>query len=349
MMGRLGHFLAYHNAVPIAVAVMLLGASGAFAATNPEAVYSKSEKIVSVDNSYIVGKDLDHFTPVIQIISVTEDAENYYVAYEIETIDVADGAWRDIVKPRTMTVARGILGEYRDLGLYVTEQLKQVVDREIAYLKEVQEIERRTLTQKVVATEYSGLVGQFLDSSTEALPGYVPVVMPPPIPVEETPSEVANNEPPPQSGSAAPTIQLLGGSPITLAIGDGYIDLGVVATDDADQEPPQIRVTVNGEEVQSVNIDTSIAETWVITYTATDSDGNSSEMVRTVIVRDPDAPTTQTPLPSEPPPPAATTTTPEPTPEPAPEPTPEPTPEPEPTPLPEPPAPNPEPTATTTP
>lgn len=341
-MGRLGHFLAYHNAVPIAVAVMLLGASGAFAATNPEAIYTKSEKIVSVDNSYITAKDLENFTPVIQIVKVTEDAENYYVSYEIETIDIADGAWRDVVKPRTMTVARGILGEYRDLGLYVTEQLKQVVDREIMYLKEVQEIERRTLTQKVIATEYAGLVGQFLDSTTEALPGYVPVVTPRPVPVEEVPvaREDDTNEdvpaPPVESSSHAPTVQLLGGSPITLVVGDSYIDLGAVATDDVDSESPQIRVAVNGEEVQVVHIDTSAARTWVITYTATDSEGNSNQVDRTVIVRDPAA---AAPEPETP----AATSTPQPTPEPTPEPTPTPEPAPVPMPAPEMPAPQPSP------
>ena len=74
-----------------------------------------------------------------------------------------------------MTVAKGaIVG--RDLGLYVTEQLKQVIDHEIAYLTEVQDIERKQVSQKVVAVAYSGLVGAFLDDRTEVLPGYTPVV-----------------------------------------------------------------------------------------------------------------------------------------------------------------------------
>jgi len=286
-MGGLRQFLAYNNAVPVAISVMLLGAGSVFAATNPEAIYDKTQTIVSVDNTFIVSTDLDGFTPVLQIGAVTEDEEHYYIAYELETIDVVDGAWQGAVKKGTLTVAKGILGEYRDLGLYATEQFKQLIDHEITYLKEVQQIERKAITPKMVATAYSGLVGLFLDDSTETLPGYVPVVTPPaPAPGE---GEVRESEDGEDGTSEAPTIQILGESPLFIALGSSYTDLGAVAQDDRDAQP-EIRLYVDDSPVAKVTLDTSVAKNWFIRYEARDSDGNTNSVERIVVVGDPHAP-----------------------------------------------------------
>lgn len=307
-------FLSYNNAVPIALTILLSGAGATFAATNPESIYDSAQSVVVADNTYIANKDLSSFTPRIVIMGVTEDADNYYVAYALTTIDVVDAVWRDVVKESVLTVSKGVLGEYGDLGLYATEQFKQIVDSQLAYLREVQEIERKQVTQKVVATSYSGLIGQFLDESTEVLPGYVPVVTPPlpPEPIVEVtpplntdePQDPENNTPDPvgpapQDGgsgsgtstpsnpSSAPQIQILGDNPVELTLNASYVDLGIVATDDSGAIP-QIKKYVDGVEISDqVSIDTSVAGQHVVRYVATDVDGNSTSAERTVTVLEP--------------------------------------------------------------
>jgi hypothetical protein len=178
-MTRLSDFFQYHNAVPIALGILMLGAGATFAATDPSAIYSAQQRTVTEDNTYIAGKDLDSYTPRVEITSVTEDADAYYVAYDFSTIDSADSVWRDVVKHQSLTVAKSALGEYGDLGLYVTDQLKQNIDHELDRLHEAQAAARARTTQKTVATVYGGLIGKMLDDTTEALPGYTPVVVAP--------------------------------------------------------------------------------------------------------------------------------------------------------------------------
>src|SRR3989344_1167724 len=149
-MNRFFHFLQYHNAVPLAVTILVMGGGITFAATNPEAIYSAEQQVISIDNTYIAEKDLSAYTPTIEITGVTEDADNYYVAYKLSTIDLTESVWKDVVKGETITVSKIDLGPYRDLGIYVTQQLKQTIDREEARLVGTQEIEKKNLSQKVV-------------------------------------------------------------------------------------------------------------------------------------------------------------------------------------------------------
>lgn len=178
-MSKISLFFQYHNAVPIALGVLFLGAGGVFAATNPEAIYRMEQVVISIDNSYIVNKDLSLWTPSAVVRTVTDDDENYHVTYAFSTIELRDHVWQDVVNEETMTVSKANLGEYGDLGLYVIKELKQKIDRTLAYLEEVQAIERKQVSLKQVATVYSGLIGKMLDNTTETLPGYVPVVTPP--------------------------------------------------------------------------------------------------------------------------------------------------------------------------
>lgn len=379
-MNRVVHFFSYHNAVPIAVSIMLLGAGGVFAATNPEAIYSEEESVVSVDNTYIANKDFDAWTARITIGIVTEDEENYYVAYSLSTIDIVDGVWQDVTKDLTLKVAKGLLGEYGDLGLYVTKQLREVVDGELARLKETQKFERRTVTRKTIATEYNGLVGRFLDSTTEELPGYVPVVTPPPAPppepdpivaeaprVETPPLVTSPQDTPPQQGEVAGTsdepepppsqsnytLQILGDNPAQIPVGSTYTDLGVVA--DFEYEVTDVHIFLNGNAASAVTIDTTQPNTWFIRYAITTPDGSSVSATRKVVVAPQSSGgsggsgsgTSTPPAPASSTPPQATTTPPADPPEPDPEPpaeNPEPEPEPPPAPAPEPdPEPEPEP------
>jgi hypothetical protein len=278
-------FLTYNNAVPIGLSILVLGAVSTFAASNPDAIYSSEEHIISIDNSYLVGKDLSSYSPQAQITAVTEDNENYYVAYQFYTIDLEDGAWRDVVKERTMSVAKDFLGEYRDLGLYVTEQLKQNVDAELSRLRATQDIEKKSITQKIVATTYGGLIGKMLDTTTEALPGYVPVVVPP---QASSDTQVASAGATSDAGAGAQGttaqigLQLLGNNPAVIPLHTSYSDLGAVLIDPLHQNVG-IHVFQNGAEVSSPTVDTSTTSVATIEYRATDH-GGTTVMVRRVVL-----------------------------------------------------------------
>ncbi|MEK7628861.1 MAG: immunoglobulin-like domain-containing protein [Patescibacteria group bacterium] len=324
-MNKLVQFLFYNNAVPLGLGVLFLGAGGVFAATNPEAILSQTQQIISPDNTYIVTKDLGTFTPRAEIVGVTEDEESYFVAYRFSTIDLVDYVWQDVTKEDVMKVSKALLGETRDLGLYVTEELRQRIDREIAYLSEVQGIEKKQVSQKMVATAYSGLVGRFLDDTVEELPGYVPVIdePEPPPPVESVPQQLNGDTAPPPGENASqqpdnagssvppsqsnntsnptndltpPRIQMLGNNPARLTIGSSYSDLGIVVTDDVTQSPIT-QMYLNGNLVTSISIDTSVVGEWVIVYDARDLAGNMATAMRRVEVYDATAPIT--PLPEE--------------------------------------------------
>jgi hypothetical protein len=312
------HFLTYNNAVPITFGILFLGAGGAFAAANPEVILDSEEQVVSIDNTYIATKNLDKFTPKVRITSVKEDVEYYYVLYTFSTIDLKDSVWQDTVKENTLKVSKSDLGQYRDLGLYVMDQLQQKIEYEISYLKEVQVFEKQNITQKTVVTEYKGLVGAVLNDKTEVLPGYrpvvdeqivakawqkpkddpkpvVPVVKVPKIPVlEEVTTEeelVVEEEEVPTSTPVEdiqpdilpPTIQILGENPVRVLKGETYVDLGAVAYDSEDRQAT-IEIFVDGVVVTNVVIDTGETGEHTVTYRAIDSVGGVSESSRNVVV-----------------------------------------------------------------
>jgi len=288
------HFLSYHNAVPITLGILFLGAGGVFAATNPELIYDTEETVLSIDNTYIVQKDLTQYTPEVQIQEVTEDEQFYYVGYLFTTVALEDSVWQDVSIQKSMKVSKAELGGVQDLGVYVTAQLRQLIDRELAYLREVQQFEQKQLSNKVVATAYSGLVGAMLNDSTEVIAGYRPVVTPP----ERSSGQVASvgassNTSPTQSsqqgGPGAPRIQILGKNPALIPLGARYADLGAVVTDDKDVNLG-LKTFVNGREVRVISLDTSTTTEHAVVYKAEDTDGNKTEVTRKIIVYDPSKP-----------------------------------------------------------
>src|SRR5690606_32868266 len=76
----------------------------------------------------------------------------------------------------------------------------------------------------------------------------------------------------------APTISLVGESLITLAVNQPYEELGAVAADDVDGDLSD-RIEIDNP------VDTSLIGTYQVIYRVTDSDGNTAEAVRTVIVQ----------------------------------------------------------------
>lgn len=321
---------------------------GAFAA-NSDAVFNSAQNLVSVDNSYILSLDVSTYRPQIQITAVTEDTEHYYVAFSFRTVDVQNGVWRDLSQDRSFKVAKADLGG-RDLGLHVTSQLGQIVDAEMDRLRRTQDFERKNgASQKVVATTYSGLVGRFFDSTQEVLPGYVPVgsslasvetaikppeegVAPPPgAPSRSSGIESSSNgssssssfvegaPASPSSSGSSLTLSVLGDNPARVARFGSYTDLGAAIT--SGNTGTVIRYKVDGDEVGSVVIDTSIVSTHTVTYFGTDQNGQTVSINRAVEVYDPATAPAETVEPSS----NATTT--EATTTPATEPEPEPSPE----------------------
>ncbi|WP_299266467.1 BspA family leucine-rich repeat surface protein [uncultured Psychrosphaera sp.] len=92
------------------------------------------------------------------------------------------------------------------------------------------------------------------------------------VPVDDAGSEVVVD-------TTAPIITLNGDAEVNTEFGNAYIDLGAIATDERDGT---VDVVITGLDV----VDTSVFETYIITYTASDSAGNTTSSTRTVTVVD---------------------------------------------------------------
>ena len=328
MLKKAIQFIKYNNAFSIGFALIFLSFGGALAA-GPEgrqavadAVYSEKETVRSIDNSYIINVDLNSYASRAQITAVTEDENYYYVDYKLFTIDLADYVWQRVEKLATLKVAKNDLGK-RDLGSYVTEELNQVLSRQESLLKETQNFEKRNgITDKVVAIEYSGLVGKLLDGKEEKPPNYVPAAPEPEQgelsrpgeseTVVSLPASAETNQlasPIAAQGQSAgtetnqrsvvvsggndvipPTITILGNNPARLNVKDSYVDLGAYVTDNK-SDNIGYSVSLDGKAVQQISIDTKDSDEYVITYTATDQAGNITIATRKVVVTDPYAKT----------------------------------------------------------
>ena len=88
----------------------------------------------------------------------------------------------------------------------------------------------------------------------------------------------------PPTPNTSPTISLNGTSPVTLTVGDMFVDLGVTV-DDAEDTLAALVVSSTTDPVGGVN--TSIAGTYIVIYTVTDTDGAQASTTRTVIVNAP--------------------------------------------------------------
>lgn len=178
MFSKIIYFIKYHNAFSICFMIVFVSFSLSLAASPDlrENFISSQETIRSIDNSRIVSADLDNFDFKLQIKSVTEDEINYYIVYAYQTLAIKDYIWQELGEKTTLTVNKKTL-DSKDLGLYAAEELGEVINYELSYLKEVQQIEKQKgLTPKIVSTEYAGLVGQFLEPKEKVFPGYEPVI-----------------------------------------------------------------------------------------------------------------------------------------------------------------------------
>jgi hypothetical protein len=198
---KIAHFAKYHNGFVIGLVLALLGATAIFAA-DPEAREAVLGKEIvtesGVDNSALLAALLDDFDFGMTVENVTEDDGNYYIDYSFNTYQIQDNVWQiaprhSLMKIDKLSLAGG------DLGLYLQKQLSEIVQNELAYLKEVQTAEReKGPTRMVKTTEYTGLIGLVLDAKNAVLPGYDPVVKPAPV-------ELAQDDEPPLLPETEPT------------------------------------------------------------------------------------------------------------------------------------------------
>lgn len=308
------NFIRYDNTAPLFLMFVFIGSSSAFALTNEtvqNALVSTTQTVLSVDNTYIANTDLTNYSPKVTISGVQEDSDAYIVTYNFQTIELINAVWQPTTISRELKVDKKVLGQYKDLGLFVTEELKQVIDAEKQRLLATQEIEKKNISQKVVATEYSGLIGKLMDENTEVLPGYVPVVNEiqtseitptnqPPIADEKklaelhpfvpaTTTETVSTTTPvtPETGATTTTpiennvnVQLVGNATENIFVGETYTDKGVFVNNATTNS---ILTKVNDVEVTTVSIDTTVTGTFTITYKV-DTDKGVFDLTRTVNV-----------------------------------------------------------------
>ena len=81
-----------------------------------------------------------------------------------------------------------------------------------------------------------------------------------------------------EADTTPPTITLIGDNPVTIDVGSTYEDAGATAIDDVDGD-------LTGSIVVANNVNTSVADSYTVTYNVSDSAGNAAvEVVRTVNV-----------------------------------------------------------------
>ncbi len=185
-------FIKYHNAFTIGlVLVFILGGSVLASDAVREAVIGSAiVERQGIDNSVLLDADLDNFDFMMQITAVSEDEQNYFVQYAYKTFSIKDNVWQEIARGDVLSVSKIALGNM-DLGLYLKEELGEIIDNELAYLSEVKQNEKQEKGKTFVqeTTLYTGLIGMFFDTKTRELPGYALVVAP------SSPPVIVYNEP----------------------------------------------------------------------------------------------------------------------------------------------------------
>jgi hypothetical protein len=95
---------------------------------------------------------------------------------------------------------------------------------------------------------------------------------------EEEDEEEDEDEDEEEEDTTAPIITLIGSNPQTIVQGTSYIELGATATDDVDGDLTSSIIT------DSTNVDTSTVGFYLVTYSVSDSSGNSATISRLVNV-----------------------------------------------------------------
>ena len=178
-MQKITNFFKYNNAFILILGALFLVAGSSFASeTVRDAVIGQTiEETKGMDNSALLAANLNSLKQEMSIADVSEDETNYYVSYSFSTFDIKNNAWQNQTKNQTLKVPKDALNGGKDLGIYVQSELAQVMDGQLAYLKDSQEREQEKGVTKIIqTTKYTGLKGLILNSETKELEGYEPVV-----------------------------------------------------------------------------------------------------------------------------------------------------------------------------
>ena len=87
-------------------------------------------------------------------------------------------------------------------------------------------------------------------------------------------------------GTTPPSINILGNNPAVIHVGDTYIDVGAIVTDN-EAHALGYKTFLNGALVSNIVIDTTAEATDTIDYVATDTSGNTATSTRIVTVQAP--------------------------------------------------------------
>ena len=169
-MQKITNFFKYNNAFILILGALFLVAGSSFASeTVRDAVIGQTiEETKGMDNSALLAANLNSLKQEMSIADVSEDETNYYVSYSFSTFDIKNNAWQNQTKNQTLKVPKDALNGGKDLGIYVQSELAQVMDGQLAYLKDSQEREQEKGVTKIIqTTKYTGLKGLILNSETK--------------------------------------------------------------------------------------------------------------------------------------------------------------------------------------
>lgn len=167
-MRALLHFIKYNNTFPLLLLGVLVVAGAVLAATGdiPSPLSSQNRSLAPktptpTDTSLLLQQDLGRYHIKVRIENITENATTYQVQYTFNSLDIVDGRWQETQKQKSLVVQKEMLGQ-RSLTDYLTEQISQVTQQELAYLSEVQAKLFGGDRQKGQPTKYAGLIGKEL-------------------------------------------------------------------------------------------------------------------------------------------------------------------------------------------
>ena len=184
MLKKIINFIKYSNVFTIAAIVVFAAIATAVASNENIKKNVIGEKIVTengIDNSVILAADLENFDLKMKILDVREDEDNYYLAYQFQTMGIQENIWQIVLRQKELKISKKALAE-QDLGLYVAEELGEVIDCELAYLKEIQENENKKGDNRIVQeTKYKGLLGLIISTKTKELPPEYELVVKSPV------------------------------------------------------------------------------------------------------------------------------------------------------------------------
>lgn len=195
------HFIQYNNFFTLAVALTLVGTGSAFAAspellqTADNALVGKTETVVFAGNSDLLNLDAESFDPQVTITATTEDSDSYYISYSFTTFEVTNGTWGKTEKTGTLAIPKNALAS-TDLREYAEKQLREIAQKEIAFLKEAKALEAKKGEQKTtVVVAYTGLLGLIIAPKEKEPESVVdaPVMLPEIVSVASEPSVIPQN------------------------------------------------------------------------------------------------------------------------------------------------------------